>query len=170
MIGGRGSLLAAFRTIDKKIFSADFATRNFGIFMRAEIFKGSAVGAGHAERIFADVNGRLVRIFEQARRLVVKCRAQFIRQKIREGAPNSIYAVVGKIAVAFEEFGRRFYLAEKFRETFNLQRVVVFETVIVGAENLRLREIEQSFNRLPLRNRCGKFFGGVAENVAQIVC
>ena len=170
MIGSRRSFLAAFRALDEKIFTADFATRNFGVFMRSEVFKGSAVGARHAERIFANVNGRLVRIFQQARRLVVKCRAQFIRQKIREGAANSIYAVVGKIAVAFEKFGRRFYLAEKFRETFNLQRVVVLETVIVGAENLCLRKVEQSFNRLPLRNRCGKFFCGVAENVAQIVC
>ena len=47
--------------------------------------------------------------------------------------------------------------------------MIIFKAVVVGVEYLRLRQIEQGFNRLPLRNRRGELFSGVSENLAQLV-
>ena len=47
--------------------------------------------------------------------------------------------------------------------------MVVFKAAVVGIENLRLREIQQGFNRLPLRNWRGEFFSLFAESFAQLV-
>ena len=169
MFGGRGNFLAALRALDEKTFAANFATGAFGFFARPETFKGSAVGARHAKRIFARVDRRLVGIFQQARRLVVERGTQLVSQKVREGLTNLIYTVVREVAVALEHFGRGFYFGKKIFQRLDFTRVVVFEAAVVVVENLRLRQIEQGFNRLPLRNRRGKFFGGVTENFAQIV-
>ena len=173
VIGGRGDFFAALGTFDEKIFAADFATGALGVFACAEIFERAAVGARHAERIFFLVERRLIRIAKQTRRLVVQRASHFVALNAGKFAVNffsdTLNAVVGEVAIALEDFGGGLYLREKIGKVGNLERMRVLEAVVVAVENLRLRKVKQSFNRLPLRNRRGEFFCGVAENFVHFV-
>ena len=89
------------------------------------------------------IGGGLVRLVQQARRLVVKRGRQFVSQKVRERFLNTIDAVVGKIRITFENVGCRLQPRKEFRQNFDLDRMIVTEAVIVGIKNLHLREVQQ---------------------------
>ena len=168
-LGARGQFSFADRAGNKKRLTACRADGILGGFARAELSVCRAVAAKHAEVCLIGIGRRLVRLVEQARRLIVERRRQLVSQEIRQRVLNAIDAVVGEVGIALENIGRRLEIAEQLRQLLELDRVVVAISIFVGVKDLHLREIQERLDRVPNGNGRGDALSLVLKNLGELL-